>query len=308
MVTRRADAGSGSCRRACRVCGELLFEEPLLHYYNMPGSAQDFADAGSLEHETGVDLTVRQCAGCGLVQLDSDPVAYYREVIRAAGVSEVVRNSKTQQFNDFIRTHSLQGKKIVEIGCGRGEFLSLLGPLDVSAYGLEDSDASVAQCVKQGLRVSQGYLDGTTVLADGPFDAFLLLMFLEHMPDLNAALKGLHRNLVDRAVGLIEVPNFDMVLRNNLFSEFISDHLFYFTSDTLGTTLSLNGFEVVECGESRNDYVLSAVVRKRGKLDITRFRDYQTRIAAELNEYISGFGNGRWRYGALATSRWPSLP
>jgi SAM-dependent methyltransferase len=289
MVTRDAKA-DGDGHRSCRVCGQRLFEEPLLHYENMPGSAQHFADADSLERETGVELTVRQCASCGLVQLDGDPVPYYREVIRAAGLSEVIRKSKTEQFNNFIQKHSLHGKKIIEIGCGRGEFLSLLKPLDVRAYGLEYSDASVAYCVKQGLRVLQGYLDGTTTLIDGPFDAFLLLMFLEHMPDPNATFKDLDRNLVDGAVGLVEVPNFDMVLRNKLFSEFISDHLFYFTAESLRTTLNLNGFEIIACDELRNDYVISAVVRKRGKLDITHFHDYQTRIAADLNEYLGAFG------------------
>lgn len=275
---------------SCRVCGQRLFEEPLLHYQNMPKAAQNFSTAHSLERETGVDLTVCQCAGCGLVQLDSDPVPYYREVIRAAAFSEVIRDSKTEQFKNLIQKHSLQGKKIIEIGCGRGEFLSLLKPLDVRAYGLEYSDASVAHCVEEGLLVSQGYLDGTIRLADGPFDAFLLLLFLEHMPEPNAALKGLHHNLVEGAIGLIEVPNFDMILRNKLFAEFISDHLFYFTADTLRTTLNLNGFEIIECDELRHNYVISAVVRRRGRLDITDFHDHQTRIAADLNEYIGGFG------------------
>jgi SAM-dependent methyltransferase len=274
----------------CRVCGQRLFDEPLLRYENMPKAAQKFAGADSLERETGADLTVSQCAGCGLVQLDNDPVPYYREVIRAAGISEVIRNSKTDQFKNLIQKYSLRGKKIIEIGCGRGEFLSLLEPLDVKAYGLEYSDASVAQCVKQGLLVSQGYLDGTTTLADGPFDAFLLLMFLEHMPEPHASLKGLHRNIVEGAIGLIEVPNFDMMLRNKLFSEFISDHLFYFTADSLRTTLNLNGFEIIECGELRDSYVISAVVRRRGRLDLSHFRDYQERIAAGLHEYIGRFG------------------
>src|SRR6185369_16344764 len=80
-----------------------------------------------------------------------------------------------------------------------------------------------------------------------------------------------------------------MMLRNNLFSEFISDHLFYFTSDTLRTTLSLNGFDIVECSELRDDYVISAVVRRRGRLDLATFRDYEQKIAADLNAYIGHF-------------------
>ena len=276
---------------ACRVCGSAFFEKQLLHYENMPKSAQNFPDAAALADETGADLTVCQCSGCGLVQLNNEPVPYYREVIRAAAVSAVIKDFKTRQFADFIQKYSLHGKKIVEIGCGRGEFLALLQTLEVDAYGLEYSESSVAQCVKNGLKVSAGYPDRETgVLTGAPFDAFLLLMFLEHMPDPNSALKTIHDNLTDGAVGLVEVPNFDMLLRNKLFSEFISDHLFYFSRETLQTTLNVNGFEVLECGELRDDYVISAVVKKRGRLDISSFYDYQTQIAAGINAYIDRFG------------------
>ena len=277
----------------CRVCSRELFQEILLHYSNMPKAAQNFPDAESVHHEEGADLTIRQCSGCGLVQLDGDPVPYYREVIRAAGISDVLRDSKTQQFTDFIDRFSLQGKKIIEIGCGRGEFLSLLEPLKISAHGIEHADDSVAHCRKQGLRVTKNYLDVGLLLPDGPFDAFFLLMFLEHMPDPNGALRALHDNLKPGAVGLIEVPNFDMMLRNRLFSEFIADHLLYFTADSLRTTLHINGFEVLDCGELRDAYVLAAVVRRRERLDISDFRDCQASLENELRRFIAGFGEGR---------------
>ena len=278
----------------CRVCGREFFAEPLLRYANMPKAAQNFPDAAALAREAGVDLEVCQCAGCGLVQLSNEPVPYYREVIRAAAVSEVIKDFKTRQFADFLRKYSLHGRKILEIGCGRGEFLSLLSPLDVKAYGLEYSESAVAECVKNGLHVSRGYPDrGTGTLANGPFDAFLLLMFLEHMPEPNVALRAIYDNLADNAVGLVEVPNFDMVLRNKLFSEFIGDHLLYFTKETLQTTLQLNGFDVIEYAEVRDDYVISVVVKKRSRLDISHFHDYQVKIKTDIDAYINRFAAKR---------------
>lgn len=275
---------------SCRVCGNGLFEEPLLRYENMPKAAQNFPTADSLPFETGINLTVCQCPGCGLVQLSNDPVSYFREVIRATSFSDVIRDFKTKQFVGLIHKYCLYGKKIIEIGCGRGEFLTLLQKLDIDAYGLEYSEASVAQCISNGLNVFRGYPDGkANVLTNGPFGAFLLLMFLEHMPDPNSALKGIYNNLSDGAIGLVEVPNFDMMLRNKLFSEFIGDHLLYFSRETLQTTMNLNGFEIIECNELRDDYVISAVVKKRGKLDIADFYDYQMRIKIEINEFIDRF-------------------
>jgi len=291
----------------CRVCGQEFFHEPLLRFSNMPKAAQNFPDADSLEKETGVDLTVCQCTGCGLVQLSNDPVPYYREVIRAAAVSQVVTDFKARQFASFIKKHTLQKRNIIEIGCGKGEFLSILSQFDVKAYGLEYSEGAVAQCVKNGLSVMRGYPErGTGLLKNGPFDAFLLLMFLEHMPEPNVALRVIHDNLTDNAVGIIEVPNFDMIIRNKLFSEFISDHLFYFTKETLQITLMLNGFELVEYDEVRDDYVISVVVKKRKRLDISDFYDYQIKIKTDLEAYLKKFSGKRvavWGAGhqALAT-------
>lgn len=279
---------------ACRVCGRDLFKEPLLRYTNMPKAAQNFPYAADLGLETGVDLEVCQCTGCGLVQLPGEPVPYYREVIRATAVSDVIKQAKTQQFATFIDKYSLRGKKILEIGCGRGEFLSLLQSLDVKAFGLEYADSSVAYCVNNGLHANQGYPDqNLSALANGPFDAFLLLMFLEHMPEPNSALKAIHDNMVDNAVGIIEVPNFEMILRKNLFSEFIGDHLLYFTKGTLLTTLETNGFEVMDLKEIRDNYVISAVTKKRCRLDISCFQDFQNRIKSDIRAYINRFGSKR---------------
>jgi len=82
-----------------------------------------------------------------------------------------------------------------------------------------------------------------------------------------------------------------MVLRNTLFSEFVCDHLFYFTRETLSALLSLNGFEIIDCNEEWYNYIISVAVRKRRRLDLSHFRNYQEQLKNEVEEYIRGFGN-----------------
>lgn len=266
----------------------------MLHFCNMPRWAQNFPDLAALNCEAGIDLAVWQCSGCGLVQLSHEPVPYYKDVIRAAAVSDVVKEFKKEQFAQYVQKYNLEGKKVIEIGCGRGEFLQLLSAFNVEAHGMEHAALSVEYCRTQGLNVVQGYMDNERYwLPEGPYDAFFLLMFLEHMPDPNAVLKGIANNLTDGAVGLIEVPNFDMILRKNIFSEFIGDHLSYFSQDTLRTTLHLNGFDMIECDETRDEYVLSAVVRKRSLVDVSGFSDCQEKIKQEINLYIERFSPGQ---------------
>ena len=66
---------------------------------------------------------------------------------------------------------------------------------------------------------------------DAPFDGFYMMSFLEHLPDLRGVVAGIRNNLKDGACGLVEVPNFGMMLKKKLYAELIIDHLFYFTVD-----------------------------------------------------------------------------
>lgn len=273
----------------CRVCGNSFFDRPLLCYEDMPKAAQFLPDRKSFRSDKGVALKICQCSGCGLVQLDSKPVPYYKEVIRAAGFSQEMKRFRKKQFAGLVKKYSLKNKKIIEIGCGLGEYLSIMRQARADTYGLESSAESVRQCVKHGLKVEKGFMESSVRLKEAPFDAFFMLSFLEHLPEPNSALRGIYNNLKDDAIGLVEVPNFDMILKKNLFSEFIADHLLYFTEETLSLTLSLNGFEVIEAKQIWHDYIISAIVRKRKKMDLGVFRKQRIRLKDDIIGYLRRF-------------------
>ena len=269
------------------MCGKGLFDEPLLRYKNMPMVAQNLPDERSLGEDKGVDLTVCQCSGCGLVQLDSEPVPYYKDVIRAAAFSPEMKIFREEQFKEFVKEYELGEKKVLEPGCGRGEYLALMKEAGVDAYGLEHAQDSVDFGVKNGLQVFKGFIDSENYYSEhGPFDAFFTLNFLEHLPDPNSYLRGIYANLADNGVGIIEVPSFDMLVRNDLFSEFTRDHLFYFTKETLSTLLTLNGFEIIRCDEIWYDYIISAVVKKRLPLPLDGFIKKQAEVKKDIEEFL----------------------
>lgn len=290
----------------CRVCKKAFFDEPLLVYENMPNCAQYFPDHRSLGDDEGIALKIHQCSGCGLVQLSNEPVPYYREVIRAAGISSEMGNFRKEQFKQFIDKYSLSDKKLIEIGCGTGEYLEILNEVHDHACGLEFSHESVAVCKAKGLNAFQGFLeDQSNMLSQGPFDAFVLLNHLEHLPDPNGTLAAICANTAADAIGIIEVPNFDMMLRESLFSEFILDHLMYFTTETLCSSLRLNGFTVLECNETWHDYIISAVVKKRQRMDLGKFSTHQDKIKKEVQAYIAQFPPNKvaiWGAGHQALS------
>jgi len=88
------------------------------------------------------------------------------------------------------------------------------------------------------------------------------------------------------------VPNFDMILRNNLFTEFISDHIFYFTANTLKLMLETSGFEVIEIKSIWYDYILSATVKKRGVSNIEAFKKNRLNLGQALHQFADQFQAG----------------
>jgi len=275
-------------KKSCRGCHRILPEHPLLQYNNMPKSAQYFPDEVTVEGETGVDINIYECRHCGLLQASGKPVPYYRDVIRATGVSDEMRRFRVQQFKGWVEENDLQGKKIIEIGCGKGEYMAFMEETQAQVTGLEHLEESVLQGNKDGHAILQGFVEDENIMIPGaPYDAFYIMNFLEHIPNPGDFLVGIANNLAENAVGLVEVPNINMILEQSLYSEFIQDHLSYFTSQTLRIMLELNGFEVLECDEIWYRYIISIKVRKRKNTNTHQFEESIRTMKDELDQYFS---------------------
>ena len=272
--------------RKCLVCGSDLAAEPLLVFNNMPASAQNIPGREEVEADKGITLNLHQCKGCGLVQFDCEPVPYYKDVIRSGGFSTTMVNLRRNQYTHLIETYKLAGKKFIEVGCGRGEFLSVLTEFPVQAYGIENKEELVAIARGNGLNVTKNFLDsGNDRLENGPFDVFLSFNFFEHQPNPNGMLQGIYNNLTEGGMGLITVPSLEYILEHNGYYEFIHDHLVYYTFDTLEFALNKNGFEVLE-KEMINRDTISMIVRKKKKIDVSKIAESYNSICTEINGYI----------------------
>ncbi len=100
-------------------------------------------------------------------------------------------------------------RKVVDLGCGRGEFLELMREAGIEAVGVDHSAACVELCRRKGLRAEQAdLLEWLRASADS-FDAIFCAQVVEHLPP--AWLPELVRLAADAlAPGgllLIETPN-----------------------------------------------------------------------------------------------------
>lgn len=274
----------------CRSCYGELFETPLVVYENMPSIAQFLPEKNNLDKDIGIDIEVCQCSKCGLIQILSEPVHYYKEVVRSSGFSPEMVKFRNEQFKEFISKYELKNKSIVEIGCGKGEYLSIMSQYCIDALGIEYSKESIKECKKNNLKVQEQFLDEQTpIVSDKKYDAFYMMNFLEHIPCPSTILQLIYKNLSVDAVGLIEVPNFDLTLENNIFTDFSTEHLSYFTIDTFKRILENNGFEVINIEIVWYKNIISAEVRKRKKLNIDRFKSYRDKFSQNVYQYLNLF-------------------
>lgn len=272
--------------KKCIVCGAELIKEPLILCKNMPASAQDIPTKDELPEDKGIDLNLCQCSGCGLVQFDCEPVSYYRDVIRAGGYSTTMVELRRTQYKHFIEKCNLKNKKIIEVGCGQGEFLQVLTEFPVKAYGIEHKLSLVEKAREKGLCVENEFTENAEcALSNGPFDAFLSFNFLEHQPDPNTMMRCIYNNLSDNGFGLVTVPSFEYILEHNSFYELLRDHIANYTEDTLRFLMEKNGFKVLECTIINRD-TLSVIVQKRPRVNIKGLSDNFELLKTQMNDFV----------------------
>ena len=254
--------------RICIVCGQELDGQPLMTLDHMPASAQDIPGVEDLAEDRGISLNLHQCRCCGLVQFDCEPVPYYKDVIRSGGFSTTMVELRKRQYRHFIDFCHLEGKKLLEAGCGQGEFLSVLSRFPVIACGIEHRESLVLLGKEKGLNVWKQFAGVGEILTSpdgsmsGPYDGFLSFNYLEHQPDPVGMLRCIADNLTDEGVGLITVPSLEYILEYDGYYELIRDHIAYYTFDTLHFAADQAGFEVLE-EEMVNRDTLSVIVRKK---------------------------------------------
>ena len=247
----------------CRLCNAKLFSSPLLQLNEMPKAAQYYPIEDEFEDDKGIILNVFQCTDCGLVQLNTSPVEYFKEVITATSFSEDTKLSRLIQMKKFINQFGLHGKKVLEVGSGKGNMLNILEKTGVTAVGIEASLKSVKIGKSAGRNMVNGYIGDIDKVNGYPFDAFVSFNYIEHMPEPGVVIKNIYNNTTSHAVGFVTVPNLDYLLRTRCLYEFVADHLSYFTKKTLTYAFERNGFDVLECYTINEDNDIVAVVKKK---------------------------------------------
>jgi len=122
----------------------------------------------------------------------------------------IVIRARQHQYVPYVQNVVTQSTPLLDIGCGRGEWLNILKDSNIPATGIDTNAASVQECSAQGLNVL--HADAITYLSnikEKSLGAITLFQVLEHLPfpTMVQLLRLALRALVPGGVLIAEVPN-----------------------------------------------------------------------------------------------------
>ena len=133
--------------------------------------------------------------------LDSPRSRFDRGVARVRHILRIEKMTRSIRGDDAVR--------LLDYGCGWGEFPAQAAALGFEAYGVDRSAGR--RDVSKGLGVTVAE-DLGSLPVEGGFHAVTLFQVLEHAEEPLSLLRGLHRRMVPGAVLVLEVPDCEGIL------------------------------------------------------------------------------------------------
>jgi 2-polyprenyl-3-methyl-5-hydroxy-6-metoxy-1,4-benzoquinol methylase len=177
-----------------------------------------------------------------------------REFERSKGTDSPQR--KFEKGIDHVRhalriekmTRAIRGKdtvRLLDFGCGWGEFPALAGLLGFQAYGLDRAPDRQARAQGLGVTVFSDLEAAANAVGHG-FHAITLFQVLEHVEEPLELLAALHEKMVPGAILVVEVPNCKGITGINSRSDYYGihplEHINCFTPDSLRKIAGRAGF------------------------------------------------------------------
>ncbi len=192
-------------------------------------------------------LELASCARCGLIhnaRYDRAHGEYGADYEETQGYSPTFRRWLQELVSSLTRRYPLRGGRVLEIGCGKGEFLILLTE-GAGARGLGFDPTLDVSRVDPTAGVD--LLPRRYGREDGGLEVDLVCCrhTLEHIPDVAAFVRMLRENLgASRVPVFFEVPDTLRILEEGAFWDLYYEHCSYFTPGSIARLFRSSDFDV----------------------------------------------------------------
>ena len=254
------------------------------------------------------DLRLAFCRACGFITNEAfDPAlsTYSAQYEETQGFSPRFRAFARDLAERWIKTYDIRDKHVVEIGCGKGEFLELLcelGPnrgtgIDPSyrADRLHSETARGIEFITEKYTEAHGDLVG---------DVIVCRHTLEHIHPVADFLGLVRRSIGDRrrTLVLFELPDVTRVLEDMAFWDLYYEHCSYFSPGSLARLFRRCGFDLLDLWLDFDDqYILLEARPGDGQRPALLLEDDLDRLERAVDDFERTYQTCRADWGAMLT-------
>ena len=244
----------------------------------------------ALDFPTG-KIELKFCPSCGFISnraFEQKLMGYSEDCQEAQDYSSTFRNWLEGTTQKFIDKYDVHGKKIIEIGCGKGEFLNQICRMGGnSGIGVDPAYTDNGESENVNTEFIADYYSEKYANLKG--DVICCRMTLEHIPNPHEFMNIVKRSLEGAKDTLIyfQVPNADIILKNCLFEDIYYEHCSYFSAHSLQHLFEKCGFEVLNVrSEYDQQYLVIEAKHTSREVTATPWADESKIQAAQL---VKGF-------------------
>jgi SAM-dependent methyltransferase len=249
------------------------------------------------------DLRLGFCPNCGFITntaFDASHCDYTANYEDQQGFSPTFNSFTGRLAQRLIDRYDLQGKRITEIGCSKGDFLLMLCHLSQSRGVGIDPSATIGRAAQSFPssdsenavtdRVSFIHDFFSEAHRDAIGDFVCCRHTLEHIGETQVFLQTLRRAIGDRTetVVFFEIPDVGRILRGQAFEDIYYEHCSYFTTGSLGRLFRQCGFEILELYLEYGDQYLMIEAKPAQKSDVPSIAAIEDTVA-EIERDIQQF-------------------
>jgi len=249
------------------------------------------------------DIRLALCPTCGMIwNTDFEPrlMSYAGDYENSLSASATFREYATQLASRLVETYDIRGKDVIEIGCGRGEFLTELCHIGGNrGLGLDPSTAATLGPRDASIRMVQAEYTGG--YRDEPVDLLVCRHMLEHVPAPSEFLFSIREMLGDRreTIVYVEVPDGRSMLEDLAVWDVIYEHPSYFAAPAMKRAFEGSGFAVRRVSSEYHAQFLSIDAipdgwapgrQGSGRPDIEELQRLASRFRASRTEAIECWG------------------
>jgi SAM-dependent methyltransferase len=223
---------------------------------------------------------------------DADAVRYTDEYEETQGFSDTFSAFHRRLADDLIRRYDLRNRTVLEIGCGKGEFLTLLcdvGPN--TGVGFDPSYRPERNRHPAADRVTFIRDFYSEDYSDVEADFVCCKMTLEHIPDVARFVGMVRRSIGDNpdTVVFFQVPDVRRVLKDLAFWDVYHEHCSYFSAGSLARLFRSQRFDVLSLWRDYDDQYLMIEARPQSETkDVLQARP-EEESPDELRSEVAAF-------------------